>query len=91
LQEEASLRKQISEARGKVEKLEKHLEDLVQDIVQGGENLFRRDEAEMVHGCDDTGSVMYEEELDATSEKRAGADQAPAPGGNLWTFSMVCS
>jgi len=79
LQQEASLRKQMSEARGKVEKLEKHLEDLVQDVVQVGESFFRRDEAEMVCGCDDIGSVLDEEELDATSEEGAGAGVAPAP------------
>jgi len=88
LQEEASLRKQISEVRGKVEKLEKHLEDLVQDVVQGGESFFRRDEAEMVCGCDDIESVLDEEELDTTSEKGAGVDVAPAPGGESVDFLL---
>ena len=68
--------------------MEKHLEDLGQDVVQGGEKFFRRDEAEMVHGCDDIGSVLDEEELDATSEKGAGAEVAPAPGGESVDFLL---
>jgi len=42
----------------------------------------------MVHGCDDIGSVLDEEELDATSEKGAGAEVAPAPGGESVDFLL---
>jgi len=70
LEEESRLRHQIVEANQKVEKLERHLQDLAFD-GDGSENL--------VGSPDEEAGNEFDEELEDNLRQGAGAEQAPAP------------